>query len=333
MKRSWLIGGSIVFVGIIIMLASAILYVDWLGTKSGPHSSDTLVYIEPGSSLSRVAANLHYNGVIEHPWHFGVTARVNRKEKKVYAGEYLIPAGASVAAILDQIAQQKRYQRKLVLPEGFSVLQLERLLKGAEGLDMTGYSRPEEGSVLPETYFYERGDTAKALVERMQGNMYASLMDAWDKGYETAPVSTPEEAIILASIIEKETALAEERGLVAAVFANRLKQGMRLQSDPTVIYGITKGLPLGRPISRTDLRNDTPFNTYRIKALPASPIANPGIESIKAAINPADAPYLYFVADGTGGHAFAETLEEHNKNVANWRRIEKKRRAAKKAGE
>lgn len=323
MKRLWLkllIGVS---VSMVLALVAGWVYLNSLANGAGPLNEATLLYIEPGSSLSQVAKNAEVQGLVQAAWQFKWISRLKRADRALYAGEYEIPASASISQILSIVASQKRFQRKLAVPEGFSVLQVEALLQNAEGLDMAGYQRPREGTLLPETYFYERGDTARDLIRRMQSAMHSALMELWNVWSVSAPVDTPEEALILASIIEKETALPDERGLVAAVFVNRLRIGMRLQSDPTVVYGLTSGLPLGRGITRADLRSETAFNTYRVTGLPPLPIANPGRASIEAAMNPSGVDFLYFVADGSGGHAFAETLEEHNRNVAHWRRIEK----------
>lgn len=323
MKRFWsklLLGFSALMM---LVLVAAWLYLNSLANAAGPLNETKLFYIEPGSSLSEIAKNAEGQGLVKAAWQFKWIARLKRADRALYAGEYEAPANATISQILSIVASQKRFQRKLSVPEGLSVIQIEALLKASEGLDMQGYERPKEGALLPETYFYERGDSVQKLINRMQQAMQSTLMQVWNLNSVSAPVDTPEDALILASIIEKETALAAERPLVAAVFANRLKQGMRLQSDPTVVYGLTQGLPLGRGITRADLRSETDFNTYRVKGLPPEPIANPGRASIEAAINPANVGYLYFVADGTGGHAFAETLDEHNRNVAHWRKIEK----------
>jgi UPF0755 protein len=181
---------------------------------------------------------------------------------------------------------------------------------------------PGEGELLPETYMFARGTTRTEIIERMRSDMAALLAELWESRQEGLPLESPEEALILASIIEKETAVPDEYGLVAGVFVNRLRRGMLLQTDPTVIYAITRGEgPLGRQLLRRDLEVDDPYNTYRYPGLPPGPIANPGRGALEAALDPAETDYLYFVADGTGGHAFARTLDEHNRNAARWRRI------------
>jgi UPF0755 protein len=187
---------------------------------------------------------------------------------------------------------------------------------------------PQEGSLLPETYIFNRGETRTALIKRMQDDHTRVLNELWAQRAANLPFSTKEEAVILASIVEKETGVASERPRVAAVFVNRLRKGMKLQSDPTIIYGLTKGVPLGRGIRQSELDKATPYNTYVIVGLPPTPIANPGKASLAAVMNPAQTEDLFFVADGTGGHVFAPTLAEHEKNVKNWREIEKQRAAA-----
>jgi len=206
-------------------------------------------------------------------------------------------------------------------------------LKKADFLQGALETVPPEGSLAPGGYEVERGTERGAIIAEMTERQAAVLAEAWENRVEGLPYDTPEEALIMASIIEKETAIAEERGRVASVFVNRMNQGMRLQTDPTVIYGITKGEGvLGRGLRQSELRRETPYNTYVIDGLPPTPIANPGAESIKAAVNPDTTDYLFFVADGTGGHAFAETLDEHNENVARWRKIEAEQSAEGEGG-
>lgn len=212
---------------------------------------------------------------------------------------------------------------RITVAEGVTSWQVVDALKKADFLQGALETVPPEGSLAPGGYEVERGTERGAIIAEMTERQAAVLAEAWENRVEGLPYDTPEEALIMASIIEKETAIAEERGRVASVFVNRMNQGMRLQTDPTVIYGITKGEGvLGRGLRQSELRRETPYNTYVIDGLPPTPIANPGAESIKAAVNPDTTDYLFFVADGTGGHAFAETLDEHNENVARWRKIE-----------
>ncbi len=222
---------------------------------------------------------------------------------------------------------------RITVAEGVTSWQVVDALKKADFLQGALETVPPEGSLAPGGYEVERGTERGAIIAEMTERQAAVLAEAWANRAEGLPYDTPEEALIMASIIEKETAIAEERGRVASVFVNRMNQGMRLQTDPTVIYGITKGEGvLGRGLRQSELRRETPYNTYVIDGLPPTPIANPGAEAIRAAVNPDTTDYLFFVADGTGGHAFAETLDEHNENVARWRQIEAEQGAAQEGG-
>ncbi|MBV1900354.1 MAG: endolytic transglycosylase MltG [Kordiimonadaceae bacterium] len=260
-------------------------------------------------------------GLVKAAWHFSLAAKFTSSERLLKAGEYEIPTGTNVARLLEIVKAGRSYQRRLVVPEGFSAVEVEILLKQTFGLNSEGLSVPEEGSLLPETYFFNRGETAQALVRRMQAGQAAYIEALWENRAEGIVVKSQEEALILASIVEKETGVSAERATIAAVFQNRLKRGMRLQSDPTVIYGVTAGRALGRPISKADLKADNAYNTYRISGLPPTPISNPGKAALEAVLHPEKVPYLYFVADGKGGHVFANTLKQHNRNVRAWRRL------------
>lgn len=286
----------------------------------GPATTTQYIYIKPGSGLLQIAHGAQRLGLVHEAWHLTFAARHLGVSRSLKAGEYEVQQGQTIEQILSQLAEGKTYLRRISVPEGYSILELEQLLLNSFGLDTSNFSLPPEGSVLPETYFYSRGETADAVIGRMKQSMIKTLAELWEARQETIELRNMDEVLILASIVEKETAVPDERAKVAAVFLNRLKRNMRLQSDPTVIYGITGGLPLGRAITRSDLREETPFNTYRINGLPPTPIANPGKASIEAVLNPADVPFLYFVADGKGGHAFARTLSEHNRNVREWRK-------------
>jgi UPF0755 protein len=247
------------------------------------------------------------------------------------AGEFAFPAAVSMRGALEILDRGETVARWLTVAEGLTSSEVVALVAAAEGLSGEPGPVPLEGSLLPETYHYSRDDDRAALIGRMQSDMQAVLAELWPKRAEGLPIKTPEEAVILASIVEKETGVAEERPLVASVFVNRLKRGMRLQSDPTVVYGITLGkAPLGRQLIFRDLDTPTPYNTYTNGGLPPGPIANPGRAALEAVLNPAETRYLYFVADGTGGHAFAKTLQEHNNNVAKWRKIQRQERRKQK---
>jgi UPF0755 protein len=244
--------------------------------------------------------------------------------ESIKAGEYEIPARASHARILTLLQSAKTLQRMVTVPEGLpSILVHERLMKAPA---LTGeVAVPEEGSVLPNSYSYQRGERRSEVVKRMQAAMSRTLAELWPKRSQASVVKTPAEAVTLASIVEKETGKASERRMIAGVYSNRLRQGMKLDADPTVIYPITKGKPLGRRILRSELQANNGYNTYAMAGLPIGPIANPGKESIAAVLNPAPTRALYFVADGTGGHVFADTLAEHNANVAKWFAIRRAR--------
>lgn len=280
-----------------------------------------LLYVPSGSGLSKIAAALVKNGQVRNEWHVKLVARIEGFDRFLQAGEYKFSVGESLVRSLGRMAKGDVFLRKLVIPEGYSAVEVDNLIRSTYALDLNGYTKPVEGTVLPETYFYVRGEKAKDLIARAQIKMQETLEGLWTQRQYDLPLQSPAEAIILASIVEKETAVASERPLVAAVFINRLRKKMRLQSDPTTIYGITGGLPLGRGLKKTELRTKTEYNTYKIKGLPAGPIANPGVDSLRAALNPANVDYLYFVADGAGGHAFANNLKQHNENVAKWRAL------------
>ncbi|MFC7608407.1 endolytic transglycosylase MltG [Teichococcus aestuarii] len=251
---------------------------------------------------------------------------LTRDEGPLRAGEYLFPAQGSLREVVSVLRNARPVQRRLTLPEGLTARQMATLLEQAEGL--TGEMPViDEGELLPETYAYSWGDTRAAVARRAGAAMREALERLWKDRAEGLPLASPREALVLASIVERETGMPEERGQVAGVFINRLKRNMPLQSDPTVAYAAADGGVLDRPLSRADLERDHPFNTYRIRGLPPGPIASPGLESLRAVLNPQETDALYFVADGNGGHAFARTLEEHNRNVARWRAIERQRGA------
>ena len=245
------------------------------------------------------------------------------------AGEYRFPAGISTDGAIALLASGETVKRRITIAEGLTTGEILGLIGAEEALTGALPAGLGEGSLLPETYYFSYGDARAALVRRIRESMTATLAALWDKRAPGTVLASPEEALVLASIIERETGVASERARISAVFHNRLRQGMRLQSDPTVVYALTLGrAPLDRPLARTDLRIESPYNTYRTHGLPPTPIANPGRASIEAALHPAETDELYFVADGTGGHAFARTFAEHLRNVARWRRIERERKEA-----
>ncbi|MFL6734627.1 MAG: endolytic transglycosylase MltG [Sphingomicrobium sp.] len=284
------------------------------GPKPGPHT----VVVEEGSTLGSVARRLEHAGAIPgSAGTYRAMARLFESSDPVQAGEFEIPKGMSGAAVLDLLQHGKPVQRLITVTEGMPSIIVQEKLAAVKYL--TGNAPlPAEGSLLPDSYGYKRGESRAAVVLRMQAAMTKTLDQLWAKRKPNCLVNSKAEAITLASIVEKETGKASERRLVAGVYCNRLRIGMKLDADPTVIYPITKGKPLGRRILRSELNANTGYNTYRMAGLPAGPIANPGRESIAAVLDPAPTKALYFVADGTGGHVFADTLEQHNANVQKW---------------
>ncbi|MHA6720358.1 endolytic transglycosylase MltG [Sphingomonas sp. RS6] len=289
----------------------------WLWGGPGPAPRPLSVVVPQGASLSRAATELEKAGAIRSARQFTLFVKLLGGGAAIKAGEYRIPAGLSQRGVFRMLQRGQTFQRFFTVPEGTpSVVVFESLMK-APGL--TGRAAmPAEGSVLPDSYAYSRDDARQQVLVRMQKAMTDYLAKAWAGRAPGIAVKTPREAVILASIVEKETAKPEERAMVAAVYTNRLKQGMRLQADPTVIYPITRGKPLGRRILQSELRAVNAYNTYAMAGLPAGPIANPGRASIDAVLHPAASGALYFVADGSGGHVFADTLEQHNANVRKW---------------
>ena len=299
-----------------IMAAGVAFFLLWAGP--GPTREPKTIIIAQGASLARVAQQLDEAGAIRGgAATFRGFARIFGSSDPIQAGEFLIPAGLSADGILNQLQHGRPVQRMVTVPEGMpSVLVHERLMRIPY---LTGQiAIPEEGSVLPNSYSYRRGETRAAVLRRMQEAMRRELARLWAARRPGIAVSSPREAIVLASIVEKETGKPSERRMVAGVYTNRLERGIPLQADPTVIYPVTRGRPLGRRILRSELNADNGYNTYARAGLPVGPIANPGRESIAAVLNPAPTQALYFVADGTGGHVFANTLAEHNANVQRW---------------
>ena len=293
--------------------------------RPGPAESTVTVVIPPGESMARIIARLDDAGVIERPWMFRLGARLLDKDRSLKAGEYAFPARITPRGVLAMLHEGATVVRRVTVFEGATVAEVFAMLEGAPGLTGEMPEPPPEGSLLPETYFYALGETRESLVERMRRAMKRAVEEAWARRRPDLPIATPEELVTLASIVEKETALPGERPRVAAVFLNRLRRGMKLQADPTVIYDLTGGNgSLGRELRRSDLLQDGAYNTYRIDGLPPGPIANPGRDALAAVADPADVEDLYFVADGTGGHAFARTLREHNRNVDHWRRLQRR---------
>ena len=287
--------------------------------------ASTVFMLEKGSSLVQTAQALERDWLVKDALVFRAGVMWNGKTTYLKAGEYEIPSGATPEEIMDIFVQGKSIVHKLTVAEGLTSAMVMDLVRRDPTLVGDATAAPQEGSLLPETYLFQRGTTRDQLVAQMQRDHVKVLDELWEKRQPGLPFTTKNEAVTLASIVEKETGVASERPRVAAVFVNRLRKGMRLQSDPTIIYGLTKGVPLGRGIRQSELEKATPYNTYVITGLPPTPIANPGRASLEAVLNPAPTEDLYFVANGTGGHAFAATEAEHVINVQKWREIEHQR--------
>jgi len=319
------IGNAIIslFVLVAILAAAALVIGKQRFDAPGPLPEDRVVNIPRGSGIRDIADVLTRDGVIDQPWVFvgGVLALKAREDLK--AGEYQFKAHASLRDVVATIVEGRVVAHQLTVPEGLTSEQIVARLLDDDVLAGNIKEIPREGSLLPDTYNFTRGITREQIIQRMQQAQQRTLKEIWERHSPDLPIKTPEQLVVLASLVEKETGKPEERTRVAAVFVNRLKQKMRLQSDPTIIYGLVGGKgTLGRPIMRSEIDQPTPFNTYQIDGLPPGPIANPGRASLEAAANPARTRELYFVADGAGGHAFAETYEQHQKNVARLRAME-----------
>jgi len=300
-------------------------YLHWNFTRTGPLAADTSVVIPRGTSTGGIARLLSEQGIVADPDLFVAGIRLFGSKAPLRAGEFAFPAGVSAHGAMRILQTAEAIIHRLTIPEGLSSEEITALVAAEPALDGDTPS-VDEGVLLPETYHFHRGDSRAALVERMRTSMDTALAALWPARDPGLPLSDPREALILASIVEKETAVPSERPRVAAVFVNRLKRGMKLQSDPTVAYALAGGAGLDRALLRADLKVDHPYNTYVVTGLPPGPIANPGRASLEAVLHPANTKELYFVADGNGGHAFAETLAEHNRNVARWRKLQRQQR-------
>jgi UPF0755 protein len=320
MKR---LGLAILGFGLLAAAIVAFFFVQgWTG--KGPATVDTTVVVAEGSTLTSAAVDLKRAGVIRSADAFLLRAKLLGSHDPIKAGEYRVPKEASNAQILSILQGGKALARLVTIPEGMpSILAYERLMAQKE---LTGQIPvPAEGSILPDSYAFEKGESRAAVLKRMQDAMAKALAQLWAQRSPATVVKSPAQAIILASIVEKETGVPAERPMVAGVYSNRLRNNMMLQADPTIIYPITKGKPLGRRIRRSEIAAVNDYNTYAMTGLPKGPIANPGRLSILAVLQPASTKALYFVADGKGGHVFADTLEEHNQNVRKWFEIRRQR--------
>jgi len=320
------LGGPLIGLGVGLGLLGLSVFLFVYATVFGPgpravNPAGTEVTFNHGESVATMARELQTQHVIRSALMFRIIERVKGHGARIHAGTYLFPSGASTIAVFRQIEAGKVEPTFVTIPEGLTSAQAVRVLTNIAGL--TGdVDIPPEGSLLPETYLYQRGEAREAVLERMLKAGRDTLNQLWATRQKGLPFATKEDALILASVVEKETGLPGERPRVAAVFVNRLRLGMRLESDPTTIYGISHGEPLGRGLTKTELATDTPWNTYTVPKLPVTPICNPGKASLQAVLNPAPTKDIYFVANGTGGHSFAATYEDHLINVARWRQIE-----------
>jgi UPF0755 protein len=320
-----IIGNAVI--SIFVLLAVVVGFVLYVGKQRfeapGPLPQDRIVNLARGSGIRDIADALVREGVIDQPWVFVGGVLVLKAREDLKAGEYQFKAHASLRDVVETIVEGKVVTHQFSVPEGLTSEQIVARLMDDDVLSGNIKEIPREGNLLPDTYNFTRSVTREQMIQRMQQAQQRLVKEIWDRRSSDLPIKTPEQLVILASLVEKETGKPDERTRVAAVFVNRLKQKMRLQSDPTIIYGLVGGKgTLGRPIMKSEIEQPTPYNTYMIDGLPPGPIANPGRASLEAAANPARTRELYFVADGTGGHAFAETYEQHLKNVARLRSAE-----------
>jgi UPF0755 protein len=312
--------------GITAIAAAGIAYYLYASfTGPGPLTEDKTLVIPKGSGVAEIGGILRSENVIGDVRIFRLGVRLLSDQKPLIAGEYVFPKGISPSGAMGIMIAGKSITHRLTIPEGLTVREVLELVSSEPLLDgPLPPERPAEGALLPETYQFLRGESRASLIARMRDAMTEAIAQEWAKRDPGISLKTPEEAVTLASVVEKETGRGDERARVAGVFYNRLKKGMPLQSDPTVIFAITLGkLKLKRRLTYDDLKIDSPYNTYLVKSLPPGPIANPGLAALRAVMRPMSHNDLYFVADGTGGHAFAATLEQHNRNVAAWRKIQK----------
>jgi len=309
---------------VIVLVAAGVLAWGWHGYGGpGPLAEGRAVVIPKSQGTRAVAVLLEEKGVISDARMFLAGAWVSGVARHLRAGEFAFPRHASMAEVAHHLAYGTPVVRRLTIAEGLTTVQTLALVAEAEGLEGAAPKSIPEGALFPETYNYSWGDARADMVARMKKAMDEALAKAWAARADNLAITTPAEALTLASIVEKETAVPAERPIVSAVFQNRLRRGMKLQSDPTVLYAVTKGTgPLSRKLTRADLEAESPYNTYVASGLPPGPIGAPGRAAIEAVLHPARSDALYFVADGSGGHVFAKTLDEHNRNVARWRALQ-----------
>jgi len=310
-----------------LLLLAALYFGNTRFQEPGPLDVTRTIVIREGQALSTISSQLLARGIIDNDLIFRLGVRANRAQTRMQAGEYVFKPQMSMYEVMQTLRTGKGVVHKVSIPEGLTTHQIMQRIEKNEILtgDMPEFL-PAEGSLMPDTYPFQRGLTRRELISEMTRAQKRFLAQVWQRRVPDLPISTPEEMVILASIVEKETGKADERPHVASVFVNRLNKGIKLQSDPTIIYGLFggQGKPKDRPIYRSDIKKATPYNTYVIEALPPGPISNPGRASLEAVANPSETNDLFFVADGTGGHVFAVTLKEHNANVARWRALQKR---------
>ena len=309
------------FLGLGTAILAAYLYIDVMRAKKGPHQETVLFDVPSGAGLIRIKHDLFRVGVISHPWQLHLAVMFSAEDFLPKAGEYEIPAKASLDQVMYILNSGRVFQRKLTIIEGWRSFEVMQALNDAEAMSSIILRPPDEGSVFPDTYFYTKGTDRRTLLAQMQAKMEMTLAEIWAERAADLPLKTPEDLLKLASIIEKETGASGEKALVSSVFINRLHKKMRLQSDPTVAYGLSLKGRLKQTLTKSDLANSHKWNTYRIKGLPKTPIANPGYQALYAAAHPKKTDYFYFVADGRGGHNFAKTLDAHNRNVRQYRNM------------
>src|SRR5215207_11316128 len=309
-----------------IGLVAGVVFVEKQANEPGPLQSDKVVMIPKSIGTGEIATLLKREGVINQTFLFELQAFISRQRGPLKAGEFLFKARTSIDSAIDTLIQGKPILHSITFPEGLTSEQIVQRIRDNEILTGDIGEPPREGTLLPDTYKFERGETRQQVINRMQRAQRDTLNQIWARRSPELPIKTPQELVILASIVEKETGRADERSRVAGVFINRLAKRMKLQSDPTIVYGLVGGKgTLGRGILRTEIEKATPYNTYVIEGLPPGPIANPGRAALEAAANPMKTKDVYFVADGSGGHTFAETLDQHQKNVVRWRQVERSR--------